>query len=162
MLLRRGAREVVAVDVGYGQLVWRLQTDPRVHVHRPDQRPHARRPTHIGGPVDLVVADLSFISLTLVLPALTACAAPDADLVPMVKPQFEVGKDRLGAGGVVRDPATAGGGGRRRRPRCWSTGLDSARRRRVAAAGTERQCRVLRAPPARRAADDPPARCRGR
>jgi 23S rRNA (cytidine1920-2'-O)/16S rRNA (cytidine1409-2'-O)-methyltransferase len=58
----------------------------------------------IDGPVDLVVADLSFISLSTVLPALTACASPDADIVPMVKPQFEVGKDRVGAGGVVTDP----------------------------------------------------------
>jgi 23S rRNA (cytidine1920-2'-O)/16S rRNA (cytidine1409-2'-O)-methyltransferase len=59
----------------------------------------------IGGPVELVVADLSFISLGLVLPALASCVEPDGDLVPMVKPQFEVGKDRVGAGGVVRDPA---------------------------------------------------------
>lgn len=102
VLLRRGAREVVAVDVGYGQLVWRLQTDPRVHQH---DRTNVRTltPEDIGGPAELIVADLSFISLTLVLPALVACAAPGADLVPMVKPQFEVGRDRLGAGGVVRD-----------------------------------------------------------
>jgi len=102
VLLRRGAREVVAVDVGYGQLVWRLQTDERVQLH---DRTNVRTliPDAIGGLVDLVVADLSFISLTLVLPALTACAAPGADLVPMVKPQFEVGRERLGAGGVVRD-----------------------------------------------------------
>jgi 23S rRNA (cytidine1920-2'-O)/16S rRNA (cytidine1409-2'-O)-methyltransferase len=66
-------------------------------------------PEQIGGPVDLVVADLSFISLRLVLPALIACARPGADLLPMVKPQFEVGRDRLGAGGVVRDPAHRAG-----------------------------------------------------
>jgi len=102
VLLRRGAREVVAVDVGYGQLVWRLQTDERVRLH---DRTNVRTLTTeaIGGPVELIVADLSFISLNLVLPALTACAAPGADLVPMVKPQFEVGRERLGAGGVVRD-----------------------------------------------------------
>jgi len=102
VLLRRGAREVVAVDVGYGQLVWRLQTDKRVQLH---DRTNVRTltPEAIGGPADLIVADLSFISLTLVLPALTACAAAGADLVPMVKPQFEVGRERLGAGGVVRD-----------------------------------------------------------
>jgi 23S rRNA (cytidine1920-2'-O)/16S rRNA (cytidine1409-2'-O)-methyltransferase len=102
VLLRRGAREVVAVDVGYGQLVWRLQTDDRV---RQFDRTNVRTltPDAIGGPADLIVADLSFISLTLVLPALTACATADADLVPMVKPQFEVGRERLGAGGVVRD-----------------------------------------------------------
>jgi 23S rRNA (cytidine1920-2'-O)/16S rRNA (cytidine1409-2'-O)-methyltransferase len=104
VLLRRGASEVVAVDVGYGQLVWRLRTDPRVHVH---DRTNVRtlEPEMIGGQVDVIVADLSFISLSLVLPALTACAAPGADLLPMVKPQFEVGKGRLGAGGVVRDPS---------------------------------------------------------
>ncbi len=102
VLLRRGANEVVAVDVGYGQLVWRLQTDERVKLH---DRTNVRTltPEAIGGPVELIVADLSFISLALVLPALTACAAPGADLVPMVKPQFEVGRERLGAGGVVRD-----------------------------------------------------------
>ncbi|MGH3931716.1 MAG: TlyA family RNA methyltransferase [Pseudonocardiaceae bacterium] len=104
VLLHRGAREVVAVDVGYGQLAWRLRTDPRVQVHdRTNVRTLA--PADIGGPVELTVADLSFISLRLVIPALVGCTAPDGDLVPMVKPQFEVGRDRLGAGGVVRDPA---------------------------------------------------------
>lgn len=103
VLLSRGAREVVAADVGYGQLVWRLRTDERVHVlDRTNVR--SLTPEDIGGPVDVVVADLSFISLGLVLPALGACAAPGADLVPMVKPQFEVGKERVGSGGVVRDP----------------------------------------------------------
>jgi 23S rRNA (cytidine1920-2'-O)/16S rRNA (cytidine1409-2'-O)-methyltransferase len=102
VLLDRGAREVVAVDVGYGELAWSLRTDDRVAVH---ERTNVREltPEAIGGPVDLVVADLSFISLRLVLPALTACAEPGADLLPMVKPQFEVGRERLGAGGVVRD-----------------------------------------------------------
>ncbi|MGY1840122.1 MULTISPECIES: TlyA family RNA methyltransferase [unclassified Modestobacter] len=104
VLLSRGAREVVAVDVGYGELAWSLRTDDRVAVH---ERTNVREltPEAIGGPVQLVVADLSFISLRLVLPALTRCATPDADLLPMVKPQFEVGRDRLGSGGVVRDPA---------------------------------------------------------
>jgi 23S rRNA (cytidine1920-2'-O)/16S rRNA (cytidine1409-2'-O)-methyltransferase len=103
VLLKRGAREVVAVDVGYGQLVWRLQTDDRVRIHdRTNVRTLA--PEDIGGPVELVVADLSFISLKLVLPALLACVDRGADLVPMIKPQFEVGKQRLGSGGVVRDP----------------------------------------------------------
>jgi 23S rRNA (cytidine1920-2'-O)/16S rRNA (cytidine1409-2'-O)-methyltransferase len=103
VLLSRGVREVVAVDVGYGELAWSLRNDERVVVH---ERTNVREltPEAIGGPVDLVVADLSFISLRLVLPALTSCADPDADLVPMVKPQFEVGRQRLGAGGVVRDP----------------------------------------------------------
>jgi 23S rRNA (cytidine1920-2'-O)/16S rRNA (cytidine1409-2'-O)-methyltransferase len=101
VLLRRGARQVVAVDVGYGQLVWTLQSDPRVVVR---DRTNIRMlsPADIGGPADLTVADLSFISLELVLPALTACT--ENDLIPMVKPQFEVGRERLGRGGVVRDP----------------------------------------------------------
>jgi 23S rRNA (cytidine1920-2'-O)/16S rRNA (cytidine1409-2'-O)-methyltransferase len=103
VLLRRGAAEVVAVDVGYGELAWTLRTHERVHVL---ERTNVRTltPDAIGGPVDLVVADLSFISLRLVLPALTACAREAADLLLMVKPQFEVGRERLGAGGVVRDP----------------------------------------------------------
>ena len=103
VLLSRGAAEVVAVDVGYGELAWSLRTDDRVRVH---DRTNVRNltPEAIDGEVDLVVADLSFISLRLVLPALTACARSDADLLPMVKPQFEVGRQRLGAGGVVRDP----------------------------------------------------------
>jgi 23S rRNA (cytidine1920-2'-O)/16S rRNA (cytidine1409-2'-O)-methyltransferase len=102
VLLRAGAREVVAVDVGYGQLVWALRNDPRVRVH---DRTNVREidTELIGGPVDVVVGDLSFISLALVLDALIAVTAPDGDLVLMVKPQFEVGKDRLGKGGVVRD-----------------------------------------------------------
>ena len=102
VLLREGAREVVAVDVGYGQLVWALRNDPRVRVH---DRTNIREidAELIGGPVDLVVGDLSFISLELVLDALIGVTAPDGDLVLMVKPQFEVGKDRLGKGGVVRD-----------------------------------------------------------
>jgi 23S rRNA (cytidine1920-2'-O)/16S rRNA (cytidine1409-2'-O)-methyltransferase len=103
VLLRRGAAEVVAVDVGYGELAWSLRTDERVRVH---ERTNVRTltPEAIDGPVGLVVADLSFISLRLVLPALVGCAREDADLLPMVKPQFEVGRERLGAGGVVRDP----------------------------------------------------------
>lgn len=103
VLLDRGAAEVVAVDVGYGQLAWSLRSDTRVVVQ---ERTNVRELTAdaIGGPVQLIVADLSFISLATVLPALTACAAVDADIVPMVKPQFEVGKDRVGAGGVVSDP----------------------------------------------------------
>jgi 23S rRNA (cytidine1920-2'-O)/16S rRNA (cytidine1409-2'-O)-methyltransferase len=104
VLLRAGAREVIAVDVGYGQLAWRLRTDDRVRVlDRTNIR--ALEPDDIGGPAELTVADLSFISLRLVLPMLAACTATDGDLLPMVKPQFEVGRERLGAGGVVRDPA---------------------------------------------------------
>ena len=104
VLLRAGAEHVVAVDVGYGQLAWSLRTDPRVTVL---DRVNVRSldPALVAPPPAVVVADLSFISLTLVLPALVACAAPDADFALMVKPQFEVGKGRVGAGGVVRDPA---------------------------------------------------------
>ncbi len=104
VLLHRGAREVVAVDVGYGQLAWSLRTDQRVRVH---DRTNVRTltPEGIGGAVELTVADLSFISLRLALPALVGCTTPDGDLLPMVKPQFEVGREHLGASGVVRDPA---------------------------------------------------------
>lgn len=104
VLLRRGAGHVVAVDVGYGQLVWALQQDPRVTVL---DRTNVRelQPEQVAPAPSLVVGDLSFISLRLVLPALVACVAPDADLLLMVKPQFEVGRERLGSGGVVRDPA---------------------------------------------------------
>ncbi|GHF89568.1 23S rRNA (cytidine1920-2'-O)/16S rRNA (cytidine1409-2'-O)-methyltransferase [Amycolatopsis bartoniae] len=103
VLLRRGAATVVAADVGRGLLHWRLQTDDRVLV-LDKTNVRSLTPEQTGGPVDLVVGDLSFISLKLVLPALLACTRPEADLVPMIKPQFEVGKERLGSGGVVRDP----------------------------------------------------------
>jgi 23S rRNA (cytidine1920-2'-O)/16S rRNA (cytidine1409-2'-O)-methyltransferase len=104
VLLRAGAASVVTVDVGYGQLAWSLRTDDRVIVL---DRTNVKdlSPTSLPYPPDLVVGDLSFISLTKVLPALRDVSRPDADLVLMVKPQFEVGKDRLGKGGVVRDPA---------------------------------------------------------
>ena len=103
VLLRRKAAHVVAVDVGYGQLAWELRQDERVTIL---DRTNIRHLTGemVGEPIDLVVADLSFISLTLVLPALAAVSKPDADYVVMVKPQFEVGREKLGAGGVVRDP----------------------------------------------------------
>jgi 23S rRNA (cytidine1920-2'-O)/16S rRNA (cytidine1409-2'-O)-methyltransferase len=102
VLLRAGAAHVTAVDVGYGQLAWSLRTDPRVTVM---DRVNVRelKPGDIMPPPGVVVADLSFISLTLVLSALISVAAPAADFVLMVKPQFEVGKDRVGSGGVVRD-----------------------------------------------------------
>ncbi|MEQ4304425.1 TlyA family RNA methyltransferase [Plantactinospora sp. B6F1] len=103
VLLRAGAAEVVAVDVGYGQLAWTIRSDERVRVF---ERTNVRTltPDTIGGTVTLTVADLSFISLRLVLPALAGCTTPDGDLVLMVKPQFEVGRERVGSGGVVRDP----------------------------------------------------------
>lgn len=101
--LDRGAATVSAVDVGYGQLIWRLQNDPRVNVY---DRTNVRSliPEDIGGQHDMMVGDLSFISVELVLPALAACIKDGGDLLPMVKPQFEVGKGRLGSGGVVRSP----------------------------------------------------------
>ncbi len=106
VLLRAGAAHVTAADVGYGQLAWSLRTDPRVTVlDRVNVR--ALQPEQVAGPdgrlPDLVVADLSFISLALVLPALAGVADENADFVLLVKPQFEVGKGRVGAGGVVRD-----------------------------------------------------------
>lgn len=103
VLLREGAATVIAADVGRGLLDWRLRTDDRVVVL---DRTNVRNltPADLDGPVEVMVGDLSFISLKLVLPALVECVRPGGDLVPMVKPQFEVGKDRLGSGGVVRDP----------------------------------------------------------
>ncbi len=104
-LLQRDAARVVAVDVGYGQLHPRLRADPRVRVL---ERTNARRlePAQLEGegPVDLVVIDVSFISLRLILPAVAACA-PGAEVVALVKPQFEVGRGEVGKGGVVRDDA---------------------------------------------------------
>jgi 23S rRNA (cytidine1920-2'-O)/16S rRNA (cytidine1409-2'-O)-methyltransferase len=102
VLLRRGARLVHAVDVGYGQLAWRLSQDPRVQVH---DRTNVRY--LMAGDLEpaprFVVADLSFISLVTVLPALTQVAAAEAEYLAMVKPQFEVGKAKLPSGGVVTD-----------------------------------------------------------
>ncbi len=104
VLLRAGVSEIIAVDVGYGQLAWAVSQNPDVHVF---DRTNVRdlNLDLIGGAVDLVVGDLSFISLLLVLPPLISVTRPDGDLVLMVKPQFEVGKDRVGKGGVVRDLA---------------------------------------------------------
>jgi 23S rRNA (cytidine1920-2'-O)/16S rRNA (cytidine1409-2'-O)-methyltransferase len=100
-LLQRGAAAVAALDVAYGELHWRLRNDPRVTVI---ERRNARSlaPEDLPFAPDLIVADVSFISLTKVLPAVLACAAPVFDCLAMVKPQFEVGRDRVGKGGVVR------------------------------------------------------------
>lgn len=102
-LLQRGSEHVVALDVGYGQLAWRLRTDPRVTVM---ERTNVRALTagHLPYAPNVVVADLSFISLKTAIPALSAVATVGADLVLLVKPQFEAGPDRVGRGGVVRDP----------------------------------------------------------
>jgi 23S rRNA (cytidine1920-2'-O)/16S rRNA (cytidine1409-2'-O)-methyltransferase len=103
VLLRAGATRVTCLDVGHGQLVPRLRADSRtVVMERRNVRDLTR--ADLDGPVDLVVADLSFISLVLVLPVLADVAGDEADLLLMVKPQFEVGRDRLGSGGVVRRP----------------------------------------------------------
>ena len=104
VLLARGARQVVAVDVGHGQLAWKLRQDPRVVVL---ERTNARHLTaeHLPEPPVLIVCDASFIGLRTVLPAALALAAPGAHLIALIKPQFEVGKGRVGKGGVVRDPA---------------------------------------------------------
>jgi 23S rRNA (cytidine1920-2'-O)/16S rRNA (cytidine1409-2'-O)-methyltransferase len=104
VLLSGGARRVYAVDVGRGQLAWRLREDPRVIVL---ERTNARHltPSQVPEPIDLVVCDASFIGLETVLPAALALAKPDARLIALIKPQFEVGKGRVGKGGVVRDPA---------------------------------------------------------
>jgi 23S rRNA (cytidine1920-2'-O)/16S rRNA (cytidine1409-2'-O)-methyltransferase len=102
-LLAHGARAVVAVDVGYGQLDWRLRNDPRVHVL---ERLNARElaPELLPFAPDLAVIDVSFISIAKVLPAVLRCLRPAHDVLALVKPQFEVGRERVGKGGVVRVP----------------------------------------------------------
>jgi 23S rRNA (cytidine1920-2'-O)/16S rRNA (cytidine1409-2'-O)-methyltransferase len=104
VLLRRGAAKVFAVDVGHGQLDWRLRQDARVVVLERRNARHLTR-TEIPEAPDLIVCDASFIGLETVLPAALELAAPSAALVALIKPQFEVGKGRVGKGGVVRDPA---------------------------------------------------------
>lgn len=103
VLLTRGAAKVYAVDVGHGQLAWKLRNDPRVVVM---ERTNARHldAAAVPEPIDLVVCDASFIGLEIVLPAPLALARPGARLVALIKPQFEVGKGRVGKGGVVREP----------------------------------------------------------
>ncbi len=104
VLLARGAAKVHAVDVGHGQLAWKLRQDPRVAVL---ERVNARHLTRgqVPDPLDLIVCDASFIGLETVLPAPLALAAPGARVIALIKPQFEVGKGQLGKGGIVRDPA---------------------------------------------------------
>lgn len=104
VLLRRGADHVEAVDVGHDQIVPELRADPRVHVHE-GMNVRYLDPAAIGGAVQLVVADLSFISLTMVMNALAGATAPGGDLVLMVKPQFEIGREQLSRTGVVSSPA---------------------------------------------------------
>ncbi len=104
VLLSGGAAKVYAVDVGHGQLAWTLRQDPRVIVL---ERTNGRNLTaaQVPDPIDLLVCDASFIGLDVVLPASLALAAPGAQLIALIKPQFEVGKGQVGKGGVVRDPA---------------------------------------------------------
>lgn len=102
-LLQRGAAKVYAVDVGYGQIDDRLRHDPRVIVM---ERTNARYLDDLPEPVDLVVIDVSFISLQLIFPVVTRILRPDGWCVPLIKPQFEAGREEVGKGGVVRDPAT--------------------------------------------------------
>lgn len=104
VLLSRGASKVYAVDVGHGQFAWKLRNDERVVVL---ERTNARALSRdvISDPIDIIVCDASFIGLQTVLPASLALAADGADLIALIKPQFEVGKGKVGKGGVVRDPA---------------------------------------------------------
>ena len=103
-LLQKGAKKVFAIDVGYGQLAWSIRTDPRVVCM---ERTNIRyvTPEQLGEALDFSVIDVSFISLRLVLPAIKALLRPTGQLVCLIKPQFEAGKDKVGKKGVVRDPA---------------------------------------------------------
>jgi 23S rRNA (cytidine1920-2'-O)/16S rRNA (cytidine1409-2'-O)-methyltransferase len=102
-LLQHGAARVHAVDVGAGQIDWKLRSDPRVVLH---ERLNARylRPEDIGEPIGLAVCDVSFISVTLILPAVTPLLQTNGEMVILIKPQFEVGREQVGKGGIVRDP----------------------------------------------------------
>ena len=101
VLLQQGAARVYAIDVGYGQLAWKLRQDERVV---PLERTNARYLENLPEPVGFVAVDVSFISLQLILPAVKKWLAPKAEIVALIKPQFEAGKDRVGKGGIVRDP----------------------------------------------------------
>lgn len=104
-LLQQGAKKVFAIDVGYGQLDWKIRSDPRVVVM---ERTNIRyvTPEQLGEPLDLSVIDVSFISLKIVLPAIKALLKPTGQVLCLIKPQFEAGKEKVGKKGVVRDPAT--------------------------------------------------------
>ncbi len=103
-LLQRGAARVYAIDVGTGQLDWKLRNDPRVIVQ---EQVNARylTPDQVPEPIALAVCDVSFISITMILPALAGVLAEDAEMVILVKPQFELERDQVGKGGIIRDPA---------------------------------------------------------
>jgi 23S rRNA (cytidine1920-2'-O)/16S rRNA (cytidine1409-2'-O)-methyltransferase len=104
VLLQRGARDVIALDVGHNQLDWRIRTDPRVLVREGVNARHLS-PADLPHPVDIVTIDVSFISLRHILPVLPPLLSPAADIVALVKPQFEAGRDEVGKGGIVTDPA---------------------------------------------------------
>ncbi len=105
VLLQRGASSVIAVDVGYGQLAWSIRQNPRVHVL---ERVNIRDLDRLPVPADLATIDVSFISLRVVVPRVQRLLSPPGDVIALVKPQFEVGKGRVGKGGIVRDPAQHG------------------------------------------------------
>jgi 23S rRNA (cytidine1920-2'-O)/16S rRNA (cytidine1409-2'-O)-methyltransferase len=107
VLLQRGARDVVALDVGHGQLDWKIRQDPRVIV-KEGVNARALSAADVPHAIDLVTIDVSFISLHHIFPALAPFLANDADVVALVKPQFEAGRDEVGKGGVVTDPAIHG------------------------------------------------------
>src|SRR5437016_2921832 len=102
-LLQRGAAQVYAIDVGHGQLDWKLRNDPRVHV-REGINARTLNPADFPGPFDLAVCDASFISATLLIPAIARVLDKHGEMVVLVKPQFEAGKGEVGKGGIVRDP----------------------------------------------------------
>jgi len=104
VLLTKGAARVYAIDVGQGQLAWKLRQDPRVVVMEKTNARHLT-PAHVPDPLDLIVCDASFIGLTVLLPAPLALAKPGGRLIALVKPQFEAGKEQVGKGGIVRDAA---------------------------------------------------------
>ena len=103
-LLQRGAARVYAIDVGTGQLDWKLRNDPRVVVHEQVNARYLTR-DHMPEPIALAVCDVSFISITMILPALVPLLAVDGEMVILVKPQFELERDQVGKGGIIRDPA---------------------------------------------------------
>ena len=103
-LLQNGAARVHAVDVGHGQFDWRLRNDARVVVYEGVNARHLAK-EQIGEPVDLAVCDVSFISVTLILPAIEPILKPEGQMIVLVKPQFEAGREQVGKGGIVRDPA---------------------------------------------------------
>jgi 23S rRNA (cytidine1920-2'-O)/16S rRNA (cytidine1409-2'-O)-methyltransferase len=124
-LLQCGAWRVHAVDVGAGQLDWKIRNDPRVVLH---EKLNARylRPEDIGEPIDLAVCDVSFISVTLILPAVTPLLQPDGEMVILIKPQFEVGKGLVGKGGIVREPELQEGACRRVQQAVRQLGFETA------------------------------------